>query len=141
MDIVQINKFSEDQVKELYTSVGWEAYTEDMDSLMLALKNSSYVFGIYEDSQLVAVIRGLTDQVAINYIQDIIVHPKLQGRGIGSLLLQFINEKYPVRAEVLVTDDDPGQLAYYKKNGFSNTKDLKEIPLNCFTKYRGLELK
>lgn len=128
-------------IEAIYESVGWSVYTQEPDRLKLALANSSYLYGYYESDELKALIRGMTDGVSINYIQDILVMSELQGKGVGSKMVQFVFEQTKgVRAQVLITDDDPGQLAFYKKLKMSNTRDLVETPLNCFVKFDGVEL-
>ena len=125
---------------KLYEAVGWVAYTEEPEELRKALDNSTYLYGFYEENELVGFIRGLTDFSSLNYVQDILVKPNLHNKGVGSKLLQFVKKTYDVRAQVLLTDDEPGQLAYYKKNGYKNTRDLKNIPLNCFVDFKGIDL-
>ncbi len=126
---------------EIYNSVGWSNYTDNIESLKKALLNSTYIFGFYEDNKLVGIIRGLTDQVSIHYIQDILVTSKVHNKGIGTQLVQYVMKEYSeVRAHVLLTDDDPSQLAFYKKLKFYNTKELKEFPMNSFVQFNGLEL-
>ena len=125
---------------KLYDSVGWVAYTDEPEDLRIALNNSTYIYGLYKEDKLIGFIRGLTDFSSLNYVQDIIVNPGFHNKGIGSQLLDFVNSKYPVRCQILLTDDEPGQLEYYAKNGYKNTKDLVDVPLNCFVKFRGMEL-
>ena len=130
-----------DSIIAIYESVGWGAYTEDLESLKFALNNSSYLFGYYEDDKLKGLIRGMTDKVSINYIQDILVLNELHGKGIGSQMVQYVFEYTKgVRAQVLITDDNPQQLAFYKKLQMSNTRELVDVPLNCFVKFDGMEL-
>lgn len=124
------------QIEELYNSVGWSVYTEDSEKLANALKNSTYLYGYYEEEELKGLIRGMTDFVSINYIQDILVLSELHGKGIGTQMVEFVFEKTKdVRAQVLLTDDDPGQIAFYKKLKMQNTRELVNDPLNCFVKY------
>lgn len=126
----------------LYEDVGWITYTEKPEELKKAIVNSSYIFGFYKEDKLIGIIRGLTDKVSLHYIQDIIVSPSAQNKGIGSKLVTFAkNELKNVRATVLLTDDEPSQLAFYKKLGLSNTRELVEVPLNCFVEFVGMELK
>lgn len=125
----------------LYDDVGWSAYTENPDSLRKALKNSTYLYGYFENSELKGIIRGLTDFASIHYIQDIIVLTQLHGKGVGTKLVEYVSQLYKeVRATVLLTDDNPSQLGFYKKLNFSNTKELVNIPLNAFVKYNDLDL-
>jgi GNAT superfamily N-acetyltransferase len=51
----------------------------------------------------------MSDFVSINYIQDILVLSELHGKGIGTELVNYVFQKTSgVRAQVLITDDDPG---------------------------------
>jgi len=125
-----------EQILKLYEDVGWVVYTDEPERLKKAYANSSYHFGYFEDDKLIGIIRGLTDTEYLHYIQDIIVASSEHKKGIGSKLLKFVKEKYQsVRMDILLTDDDPGQLVYYKKNNFQNTKDA-EYPLNCFVDFK-----
>lgn len=126
---------------KLYDDVGWSTYTENPERLKKGLENSTYLYGYFDDGNLIGIIRGLTDLTSIHFIQDIIVLTKSHGNGIGSKLVEYVSEVYKdVRATLLLTDDEPSQLAFYKKLQFSNTRDLVEVPLNAFVKYKDFEL-
>ncbi|SEP66111.1 Acetyltransferase (GNAT) domain-containing protein [Lachnospiraceae bacterium RM5] len=53
-----------------------------------ALKNSLYIVSAYEDDKLVGMGRIVGDGVVIDYIQDLIVIPGMQGRGIGRKIIE-----------------------------------------------------
>ena len=53
-----------------------------------ALKNSLYIVSAYEDNKLVGMGRIVGDGVVIDYIQDLIVIPGMQGRGIGRKIIE-----------------------------------------------------
>ena len=91
MEDIQIRemvRYDEGQVRALYESVGWRAYTRDPDSLKKGVMNSLCVLGAYEDEKLVGWIRAVGDAVTIVFIQDILVHPAYQRRGIGRALIE-----------------------------------------------------
>jgi ribosomal protein S18 acetylase RimI-like enzyme len=125
-----------DDIIHLYELVGWQAYTQNTSRLKTALDNSSYVYLKLDQNQnLLGIIRGQTDKISINYIQDIIVHPKFHSQGIGSELLQYVFHQFSdVRTQLLLTDDEPSQLAFYLKNQMRNINDLERFKLNCFIK-------
>jgi hypothetical protein len=55
---------------------------------------------------------------------------------LGSKMVEYVfDQTKDVRAQVLLTDDDLGQLAFYKKLKMQNTRELVNDPLNCFVKY------
>ena len=125
----------------LYNSVGWTSYTKDPASLVAAVEGSDYVVTALEHSKLVGMARAISDDASIVYIQDILVNPTHQGQGLGRRLVQKILDRYShVRQKVLLTDNRPEQLHFYKSLGFHNTRDLKKTPLNAFVIIEGADL-
>ena len=125
----------------LYTSVGWAVYARDPDKLLAAVRGSHVVVTAWKGEALVGLARTVSDGVTIVYIQDILVHPSQQGRGVGQALVRSILAHYPdVRQKVLLTDDRPEQLRFYERLGFANTRTLRQTPLNAFVIVEGAEL-
>lgn len=124
------------EVAALYDAVGWTAYTRDPLGLMRAIANSTYVVTARDaDGRLVGLARGLSDDVAVFYLQDILVHPSRQRRGIGHSLLSACLDRFAhVRQKILLTDDDPAQLAFYESFGYRRTGDG---PLTAFVRLDG----
>ena len=120
---------------ELYASVGWTAYTREPETLERAFTGATYVVGAWEDETLVGVCRVLSDDASILYVQDILVDPDHQRRGIGRALLERVLDRYShCRQKVLMTDDRPEQKAFYEALGFTRL-DLREGPtLRAFVK-------
>lgn len=101
-------------VLELYESVGRAAYTRDPDSLMRGLENSTFVCAAYICERLVGLVRGLSDGQTICYVQDVLVRPDVQRTGVGRALMDEVMSRYgALRQLVLMTDDEPGQAAFY----------------------------
>ena len=132
-----------DQLVGLYNSVGWLAYTtgEAGPKLQDAIRNSTYIVTAWSGDTLVGLARCLSDDVAICYLQDILIHPEYQRLGIGRKLLANCLERFAhVRMQVLMTDDEERQKRFYESMGYRNTKDLKGITLNAFVKMPGRDL-
>jgi GNAT superfamily N-acetyltransferase len=125
----------------LYGSVGWTSYTRDPDALARAVRQSGFVWTARSESgELVGLIRGVTDDVSILYVQDILVLPEWQRRGVGRALMEAVLTRYDhVGQMVLLTDNRPEQLAFYGSLGFHNTRDLVNAPTNAF--YRDSRVK
>ena len=126
----------------LYTAVGWTAHTngERRGDLEKAVANSSFVVTAWEGELLVGLARALSDDVSICYLQDILVHPDFQRRGIGDRLIQACLIRYAhVRAKVLMTDDEERQRLFYEKAGFRDSKDLVNVRLNTFVQIDGVD--
>lgn len=126
----------------LYEEVGWTFYTQDPERLEKALSNTDYLVTAWQEDILVGLARTLSDDVAIAYIQDILVLPSHQGQGIGRALVTNCLARYAhVRMKILLTDNRPDQIGFYQSLGFSNTRNLEEKPLNAFVQIEGVELK
>lgn len=122
-------------LNELYDSVGWSTYTKDPIKLADAVNASLYVVTAHDENKLVGLARVVGDGLTIIYLQDILVAPDYQRRGIGHELFARVFEPYEnVRQKVLMTDNDPAQLSFYKSMGFKQTGEL-DFPLNTFVKF------
>ncbi len=125
MEIREYKEYKEDEIKRLYTEVGWAAYTENMEALEQGYKNSLFVLAAYENEELLGVIRVVGDGFTVVFIQDILVFPGKQRQGVGTALLKAVLAKYPdVRQIELTTDNTPKTLAFYKSLGFSEFSEI-----------------
>ncbi len=121
----------------LYTSVGWTAYTapERRADLARAIQNASFVITAWHDGLLVGLARCLSDDVAIVYLQDVLVRPEYQRRGVGTRLVQACLNRYKhVRMAVLLTDTDPVTSQFYQRLGFSGTGAPGTAELDAFVR-------
>ena len=119
MEIKEYTIFNEEEIYNLYASVGWEAYLSDMSSLKEGFNNSLLVLGAYENDNLIGIIRAVGDGATIIFIQDILVHPNKQRKGVGRALIKEVINRYKnVRQIELVTDNTPLTTAFYKAMGF-----------------------
>ena len=125
----------------LYDSVRWNAYTTEPEKLLEAVRNSTFVVTARDSGDLVGLARGLTDEVSILYLQDVLVHPTRQGEGIGRSLLQRCLDPYEhVRQKVLLTDDESHQHRFYESFGFVDVASLRRVPLHAFVRVEGARL-
>ena len=119
MEIREYRTYSEAEILPLYESVGWTAYTDHPEVLRKGFDNSMLTLAAYEGDQLLGIIRAVGDGHTIVFVQDILVFPEHQRKGIGSALLQAILDRYShVRQIELATDNTPKTIAFYKSMGF-----------------------
>jgi GNAT superfamily N-acetyltransferase len=119
----------------LYDAVGWTAYTEDAAGLEAAIRGSSYVVTARADGGLVGLARAVSDDASICYLQDVLVTPPWHRRGVGSRLVEQVLGRYAhVRQKVLLTDDEPGQRAFYTALGYTETRDVGDGRLRAFVR-------
>ena len=132
MIICEYKQYAEQEILHLYASVGWTAYTDHPDVLRKGFENSMLTLAAYEDEQLLGIIRTVGDGHTIVFVQDILVFPEYQRKGVGSALLQAILDRYShVRQIELATDNTPKTIAFYKSMGFC---EISEIGCCCFMK-------
>ena len=132
MEIKEYRAYNEADIMRLYESVGWTAYTDHPEVLRKGFENSMLILTAYEGDQLLGIIRAVGDGYTVVFIQDILVFPEYQRKGIGSALLQAILDRYShVRQIELATDNTPKTIAFYKSMGF---RELSEIDCCCFMK-------
>lgn len=124
-----------DAIIDLYSAVQWTAYTQDPDRLSEAISASLRVVTAWDGDHLVGLARVVGDGLTIVYLQDILVTPEQHRAGIGRELFLRVFEPYEdVRQKVLLTDDEPGQIAFYRALGFTEVRDLTH-PTSVFTKF------
>ena len=115
---VQVEK---EDFEKLYSSVGWIAYTNNLDVLDKAINSSLNVITAWDNEKLVGLIRVVGDNHTIIYIQDILVNPSYQNKKIGTQLMTMTLAKYKkVRQKTLLTEDAPDVRHFYEKFGFSS---------------------
>lgn len=125
MRICELTTFDFDAILRLYSSVGWTNYTEKPELLKKAYENSLLILGAYVDGQLVGVIRAVGDGFSVVFIQDILVIPEYQRRGIGTRLLQEVMDRYSsVYQMELMTDNTPKTVSFYQSLGFVKASDM-----------------
>jgi len=114
-----------ERILNLYQDNDWHAYTNDFEGLIKGILNSTDAIGAYDSDNLVGLIRTVSDQATICYIQDILVLNSHKNQGIGTKLLTMMLEKYHyVRQVVLMTDiNDKRSNQFYKKLGMVEYKE------------------
>ena len=79
----------------------------------------------YEGDELLGVVRTVGDGFTVVFVQDLLVDPAYQGKGVGSALLTAVLERFPhVRQIELVTDDTERTVAFYRAMGFSKLSEI-----------------
>ncbi len=132
MEIKEYKTYNEPEILRLYASVGWTAYTDRPEVLRKGFEHSLLTLAAYESDQLLGIIRAVGDGHTIVFVQDILVFPEYQRKGIGSALLQAILDRYShVRQIELATDNTEKTVAFYKSMGF---REMSEIGCCGFMK-------
>ena len=111
--------YNAEEILNLYNSVGWCSYTNRPEMLEHAFEHSLKILGAHDGEKLVGIIRAVGDGFSVLFIQDILVLPEYQRKGIGKKLLKTMLEQYPNVYQIqLVTDNTEKTVAFYKSCGF-----------------------
>ena len=139
MEIAAVESVAVDDLVDLYGSVEWAAYTSDPAGLERAVAGSTYVVTARHDGELIGLARGLSDDVSVFYLQDILVRPEWQRRGVGGALLANCLARFAhVRQKVLITDDEERQHRFYRALGYREIGDVAAAKLHTFIQISGL---
>lgn len=126
----------DDELRELYDSVGWSMYTRDIAVLRRGLEGSTRVVTARDAEILVGLARIVSDGATLAYLQDVLVHPNAQQTGLGRQLVEAAFEPYSdVRQHVLLTDDEPQQRAFYERLGFAEIRDVEGGSVRAFVRF------
>ena len=115
------NSLTVDQYLHLREQVAWK--TLSVPQAQKALDNSLFVVAAYQDDKLVGMGRLVGDGAVICYIQDLIVVPAAQAKGVGSQLMKrLINAAasmgFPGTTMMLDLMCAKGRERFYQKHGF-----------------------
>ena len=111
-------KFTQEQVQELFLSVGWVSGNYPQ-RLYKALMHSSTVLTVWDDEKLVGLTRVLDDSEMLAQIHYVLVHPKYQGKRIAGKMIDYIEEKYKDYVYIEGMPEDKANVPFYVKHGFS----------------------
>ena len=118
-----------EKVKELYRKVSWSAYLQDDEKLIRAFDNSLYTVGAFDEDKLIGMIRCVGDGEHILMVQDLLIDPEYQQKGIGTYLFETVLQKYSkVRTFIVLTDiEDEVDNKFYKSFNLTKLEDKKII--------------
>lgn len=100
----------------IYAANEWSS-AKKPEQLLKALLNSHSFITAWDSERLVGLGNALSDGFLVVYYPHLIVHPDYQGKGIGKLIIDRLQEKYSgFHQQILVADGKAIQ--FYKKCGF-----------------------
>ena len=80
--VKEYQEYKEQEILNLYESVGWINYVNNADMIGNAYANSLKILGAYAGEKLLGIIRVVGDGYSIIFIQDILVLPEYQHQGL-----------------------------------------------------------
>ena len=118
---VKTNELSAEVFLQLYTSVGWEP--PGIGQVQKALENTIATFTAYDNDKAIGMVRLIGDSGMSFYIKDFAVVPAYQSKGVGTLLLNALEDyikehiapDWAVNLELISSKEAVG---FYQKHGF-----------------------
>lgn len=111
-------KVSAKELADLREAVGWNRMEKEYSS---PLMTSFYHIAAYENEKLIGYIDSVSNGVTDAYIQDLMVSPDCQGKGIGTELMnkmiKYLKEKNIYMISVVYEES---LKPFYERFGFNN---------------------
>jgi ribosomal protein S18 acetylase RimI-like enzyme len=105
------------QISDLRKSVGWNGMLE---SYKKSLLNSYFYICCFNDNELIGFLDVVSNGITDAYIQDVIVKPSFQRKGIGEKLMNMAIEKLKKDGIYAISVlFDESNLGFYKKFNFN----------------------
>jgi len=109
------------EYRSLISAVGWAEWT-NFDAAAAALAHSLYHVVALHEEAVIGMARVVGDGAMFFYIQDVVVAPTHQGRGVGTLLLErvmgYLMDAAPDKAFIGLFAAE-GKHPYYERFGFA----------------------
>lgn len=116
MQYIENGKIPAKEIADLREAVGWNRMEQCLEDPRM---NSFCHIAAYDDGKLVGYIDCVSNGVTDAYIQDLMVHPDMQGKGIGTELMNrmiaYLKEQRIFMISVIYEEALRG---FYKKFGF-----------------------
>ena len=117
---IQFSKRKDIPVKKLvalYETNGWSSAKKPA-LLQKAISNSATVLSAWIDDELIGICNAITDGYLVIYYPHMLVHPKYQGKGLGSEMMKRMMSIYRgFHQHILIADGRA--IDFYKKCGFT----------------------
>ena len=104
-------------LSDLREAVGWNRMDNEYGNPLLT---SYYHIAAYENDELIGYIDCVSNSVTDAYIQDLMVHPDHQGKGIGTALMNRMMEVLKDRRIYMISVVfDESLKSFYSRFGFN----------------------
>lgn len=110
---------------ELYRANEWSSANKP-EELYKALMNSHSLISAWDADQLVGLGNAISDGYLVVYYPHLLVHPLSQGKGVGRLIMDKMNEIYGGFHMQMLTADGKS-IEFYEKVGFEKAGETQSM--------------
>jgi GNAT superfamily N-acetyltransferase len=114
--ISETKEINLEDILVLYKANEWSSANKP-NELYNALLNSETLITAWDEKKLVGLGNAISDGFLTVYYPHLLVLPEYQGKGIGKLIMDKMQEKYRHFHMQMLTADGRS-VDFYKKNGF-----------------------
>jgi GNAT superfamily N-acetyltransferase len=114
-----------EDILNLYKANDWSS-AEKPTQLYNGLLNSETLITAWHDTKLVALGNAISDGHLTVYYPHLLVLPEYQGKGIGKMIVDKMQEKYNHFHMQMLTADGKA-VDFYKKNGFERAGNTEAM--------------
>ena len=106
----------QESILSLYRAAEWSSANKP-DQLHRGLTNSDSIVTAWQADQLVGLANAISDGHLVVYYPHVVVHPDLQGRGIGKEMMRRLMERYKdFHQHSILADKDA--VGFFERCGF-----------------------
>ncbi len=116
--ISETREIKAEKIIQLYKANKWSS-AEKPTELYNALINSHSLITAWNKEELIGIGNAISDGYLMVYYPHLLVHPNYQGKGIGKMIMDKIQEKYKDFHMQMLTADGKA-IDFYRKSGFQN---------------------
>lgn len=122
---IQYNTLTADEWIYLRTSTSWTLHPKKV--FAIAIENSLLTVAAYCNGNIIGMGRMTGDNVLTFFIQDVVVLPDYQNKGIGTLIVNSLLDyvyKHATSSTIVSLMASKGKEPFYEKIGFQKRDGL-----------------
>ena len=114
--ISETREIKAEKIIQLYKANKWSS-AEKPRELYNALINSHSLITAWNKEELIGIGNAISDGYLVVYYSHLLVHPNYQGKGIGKMIMDRMQETYKDFHMQMLTADGKA-IEFYRKIGF-----------------------
>ncbi len=121
---IQINELNIKNYQTLRNTTAWPKLSDQQ--VEHALGNDLFSVAVFDKNRIIGMGRVIGDGAIYYYVQDVIVHPDFQKKGVGALVMDSIENYFTKRVHnyaFIGLMAAEGSMEFYKKLGYKVRSD------------------